>query len=742
MERTRSRERARRRVDLLVLLAAGLAVVVLLTAVHYGGGRASTSLALLERLEGHLLDLRFRARGPIDATDRLVMVAIDQPTIDRVGRFPLDRRVMAGALRTLGELGASQVIVDLAFTEHASPEEDEALVDALAHNEADILLGYFFYTGAADAPPAVEPERRAFFEGKALTVAPWAEGAGDILVPQAVHPPLAEVHEAAAGVGYLNLRVEGGGIVRRAQMLMAHEGRIYPTVELLSVAGEWIGLGGAGTPLFLGGSRARPRLSVGPREIVLDGAGTALINYPGPPGVFPTVSLVDVIDAGDGDATAAAELGALVDDRIVLLGPSAVGIWDRRDTPFSASTPAMEVHAAVLDNLLEDRFLQRPPWLQLAEWLVMLLGGMLLVVVLARAPLWAGIGASVAAVGGAMVGDQLLFSHALLWTQPLMFVAEVVILFAGMTALRLRQEAAARRRQEAERAQILDLFGRYVAGPVIQEMVDDPARIRLGGERREISVMFSDIVGFTGISEGLEPEQLASMLNIYLGKVTAAIQEHGGMLDKYIGDGVMALFGAPLADEDHPVHAVDATVAKLEALAAVNEELRSTGRLDETLRIGIGLNTGSAVVGNMGSEQRFEYSALGDAVNLAARLEGLTRVYKVDCIVSGPTRDAAARAYTFREIDKVKVKGKAKPVTIYELIGRADEVAPEHVPVYEAALAAMRERRWEEAGDGFRRVQELHPGDGPAQVMLSRLEEFAARPPAEDWDGSHGFTSK
>jgi len=729
-------------VDLLVLLAAGLAVVVLLTAVHYGGGRASTSLALLERLEGHLLDLRFRARGPIDATDRLVMVAIDQPTIDRVGRFPLDRRVMAGALRTLGELGASQVIVDLAFTEHASPEEDEALVDALAHNEADILLGYFFYTGAADAPPAVEPERRAFFEGKALTVAPWAEGAGDILVPQAVHPPLAEVHEAAAGVGYLNLRVEGGGIVRRAQMLMAHEGRIYPTVELLSVAGEWIGLGGAGTPLFLGGSRARPRLSVGPREIVRAGAGTALINYPGPPGVFPTVSLVDVIDAGDGDATAAAELGALVDDRIVLLGPSAVGIWDRRDTPFSASTPAMEVHAAVLDNLLEDRFLQRPPWLQLAEWLVMLLGGMLLVVVLARAPLWAGIGASVAAVGGAMVGDQLLFSHALLWTQPLMFVAEVVILFAGMTALRLRQEAAARRRQEAERAQILDLFGRYVAGPVIQEMVDDPARIRLGGERREISVMFSDIVGFTGISEGLEPEQLASMLNIYLGKVTAAIQEHGGMLDKYIGDGVMALFGAPLEDREHACHALDAALAKKAALAAVNEQLLASGRLDQPLAIGVGVNTGQAVVGNIGSDTRFEYSAIGDEVNLSARLEGLTRQYKVYCIVSQTTRDAAGEGFVFRRLDRVRVKGRDGPVDIHELVGTAADGAPPHVEEYESALTAVHEQRWEDALRGFDGILERWPDDGPARLLRARVEGYRADPPPEEWDGSHAFTSK
>jgi len=713
--------------------------------VAYGGDRSRASLALIDRIESFLLDLRFQARGALTPSDRLVQVALDQATIDREGRFPLDRRVLAGALTTLGELGTAQIIVDMVFTEPASPEEDAALIEALATCEADVLAGYFLYTGEGDMPPVVEPERVLAFQERTLKVRTYEAPAETALFAAVgLHPPLESVHEASDDVGYLNLRVDRGGIVRRAQLVMAHGDDVYPSIEVLSVVGEWIGFGGEGSPLSLERGSGGYELSVAGRSVGMDASGAAIVNYVGPEGVFPTISLVDVLEAGeaaDGDADREA-LRAKVSGKIVMLGPTAVGIWDRRDTPYAASTPAMEIHTSVIDNLLEDRFLHRPPWLQLAEWVAMLVLGVLLVLVLARAPMWTGGFVSVGLCAGILVVDRILFVTADLWSRPVLLLVQIGVLFTGMTALRFRQEAAQRRREQAERAKVLDLFGRYVAPAVINQMVGDPSQVRVGGERRDITIMFSDIVGFTTISEKLEPESLSSVLNIYLGKVTEAVQAHQGMVDKYIGDGVMALFGAPLADEDHPVHAVDATVAKLEALAAVNEELRSTGRLDETLRIGIGLNTGSAVVGNMGSEQRFEYSALGDAVNLAARLEGLTRVYKVDCIVSGPTRDAAARAYTFREIDKVKVKGKAKPVTIYELIGRADEVAPEHVPVYEAALAAMRERRWEEAGDGFRRVQELHPGDGPAQVMLSRLEEFAARPPAEDWDGSHGFTSK
>ena len=738
-------DRARERRDRWLLLGSGLVIVAILTAVAYGGDRSRTSLALIDRIESYLLDLRFQARGALTPSDRLVQVAIDQATIDREGRFPLDRRVLAGSLTTLGELGAQQIIIDMVFTEPATEEEDAALLEALSTCEADVLAGYFFYTGAGEVPPVVEPERIRSFEDRTLRVRTAGDPAEtEVFEAVGLHPPLVSVHEAADDVGYLNLRVDRGGIVRRAQLIMAHEGQVYPSIEVLSVVGEWVGFGGEGTPLSLEEGTGGHVLSVAGRPVQMDASGAAIVNYVGPPGVFPTLSLVDVLDGGaaeDGDPGREA-LRARVAGKIIMLGPSAVGIWDRRDTPFSASTPAMEIHTAVIDNLLEDRFLHRPPWLRLVEWLSMLVLGVLLVLVLARAPLWAGGLVSVGLAAGTLAVDHTLFVAAELWSRPLLQLVEIGVLFTGMTALRFRQEAAQRQREQAERAKVMDLFGRYVAPAVINQMVGDPAQVRIGGERREISVMFSDIVGFTTISESLDPVSLASVLNTYLGRVTDAIQVHQGMVDKYIGDGVMALFGAPLPDDQHPQHAVTAALAKLEALAEVNRELLASGQLEEPLRIGIGINTGAAVVGNMGSEQRFEYSALGDAVNLAARLEGLTRIYKVDCIISQSTRAASGDRFVYREIDMVRVKGKAKPVTIYELLGEAGGDVAEHVAVYGAALTAMRERRWEEAGEGFRRVLELHPDDGPARVMLGRLEEFAIRPPSEEWDGSHGFTSK
>ncbi len=737
--------RQARKIDRRNATVVGLGIVFLFAVFTFAGDRLGIPLGLAERLEGVLLDARFSMRGPLEPSPRVGMVAIDQPTIDRYGRFPLDRTVMADGLCALGELGAEVVVVDLVFTETSDEAADDALAAALTECDVPVVFGYFFYTGSQEAPPLIEEARVQRFAKEALDIdIHTKDGTNHVLPATGSHPPHERFLSRSMPIGYLNLRVDRGGIVRRAQMAIGFEGQIYPAIEVVAAAATKTPLDGEGTPLSLTGSALQPRL-VGPGvDVQLDPAGAALINYVGPQGTFPTVSLAEVLDAvsADADATQAATVRAAVEGRSVVLGPSAVGLWDRRDTPFSASTPAMQVHAAVMDNMFEDRFLARPGWLWLLEWLTLWFVGAVLALTLARAPLWLGatLTAIVAAVGFGL--SQVAFSHANLWVHVVPWATQLVVLFGVSTALRFAQEAAQRRREQAERMKVIELFGRYVAPEVVSQMVDSPDEVRIGGERRELTVLFSDIFGFTGISEKLEPEQLARLLNEYLGEVTVAIQLHRGMLDKYIGDAVMALFGVPLDDPDHVANALRAALAKQKALAVVNRRWAETGELDQPLRVGIGINTGIAAVGNMGSHVRFEYTALGDEVNLASRLEGLTRSYDLDCLVSQATRDAVGDAFLFREVDRVRVKGRGAPVTIFELLGEGDPEIPAHVPVYEKALEEMRAQRWDEAEAGFLRVLESHPGDGPGGVMLERVRAFRERPPPPGWDGSHVHTSK
>ncbi len=741
---TTDEARTRRR-DRWIATAVGLAIVFVFVVAIFAGDRLGIPLGLADRLEGAILDTRFSMRGPLEPSPRVALAAIDQFTIDRYGRFPLDRRVLADALCALGELGAEQVVVDLVFTEASDTAADDALIEALTGCDVPIVVGYFFYTETQEAPPLIERERVDKFSREALDIdAHLRGGETHMLAGTGVHPPHDRFLSRSMPIGHLNLRVDQGGIVRRTQFAIEFEDQLYPSIEAVAVAGTHTALDGDGTPLSLTGSVQNPRLTGPGIDIELDGSGAALINYVGPQGTFPTVSLAEVLEAvsQEGNASEAATVRGVVTGRSVILGPSAVGLWDRRDTPFSAASPAMQIHATVMDNMFEDRFLERPSWLWLLEWLVLGFIGAILAIVLARAPLWLGTAFS-ALVAAAGIGlSQAAFSRADLWVHVVPWTAEIGLLFGCLTALRFGQEAAQRRRERAERMKVIDLFGRYVAPEVVSRMVASPDEVRIGGERRELSILFSDIFGFTGISEKLPPERLASLLNEYLGEATVAIQDNRGMLDKYIGDAVMALFGVPLDDPRHAEHSLRAALAKLGAIEVVNRRWAATGELDEPLRVGIGINSGIAVVGNMGSAVRFEYTALGDEVNLASRIEGLTRKYDVDCLVSEATRNAVGQAFTFREVDRVQVKGRAASVTLYELLGEAGEEIPAHVPEYERALEHMRAQRWDEAEAGFQRVLESHPGDGPGTVMLERVRAFRVQPPSPGWDGAHTFSSK
>ncbi len=731
-----------RRRDRQQIVATGLALTVVLVAVAALAGRGTGGLGVVERVEEVVLDSKFRVRGAIEPSPRLALVEIDEETIERYGQFPFGRDVIGDALVLLGALGAEQVLVDLVFSEPAGGIEDGSLLSSLEQAPAPVTLGYFFYTDRAEGLSAM-PRFRAesFREGAAPLAAATPPDEGHLLRATGVQPVLDTLDDAAGGVGFLNVRVDHGGIVRRAQLVIAHGDRVYPSAEVVAAAIAALGTGGEGSPAYLAGGPYDPVLHIAERTVPLDPSGAALINYPGPSGTFPTVSLLDLLD-GAGDPARRGDLEAVLDGRTVLLGPSAVGIWDRRDTPFGASVPSMEIHAAILDNLLEDRFLRRPAGLLIAEWGLVLLLGVLLTLLLARAPVSAGaVTATVAAAVVVGLDLALLFPSGL-WVKWLLPLGSLALLFVVLATLRSRQEVRLRRLEREARDAVEQLFGRYVAPAVVREMLDRPEAVRIGGDRREISVLFSDVRGFTTISEHGDPEQIAAVLNEYFTAMSDAIQEHRGMVDKYMGDGIMALFGAPLPDDGHAALACAAAVAKLGALGRLNDRLRHRGLLREPLRIGIGINTGHAAVGNMGSVDRFEYTAIGDEVNLGSRLEGLTKQFGVACLVTDATRAAAGGRFVFREIDRVRVKGRDAAVAIHELVGPAGAPVPPHHARYTEALAHFRGRRWSEAEAICAAILDDHPDDGPTRHLLARVRQYHGEPPPPGWTGSYRAVSK
>jgi adenylate cyclase len=286
-----------------------------------------------------------------------------------------------------------------------------------------------------------------------------------------------------------------------------------------------------------------------------------------------------------------------------------------------------------------------------------------------------------------------------------------------------------------EKARLRSAFSRYVPPGVVDRIVADPSRVRLGGERRELTVLFSDIRGFSRSAENLEPEVLSEYLNEFLTPMTNLVLDEGGMLDKYIGDALMAVYGAPLEAADHAARACRTALAMQGALGGLNAEFARRG-LPE-VQVGIGINSGPMSVGNMGSQARFDYTVLGDAVNLGARLEALTREYRVDTLVGETTAALVADKFTFRELDTVRVKGRAGVGRIHELCGPAGDArfAADVLALFSAGLEHYRAGRWQEAEDSLRRFLERHADDGPSQVLLERIASLRARPPAAQWDG-------
>lgn len=717
-------------------------VLLLLLLGHVG---KLYNLGLIDRLDAGLYDLKIRLFQPAGADERVVIIDVDEKSLKEIGRWPWPREETARLTRSLFEqYGVAAVGFDVVFAEadqssglpvlerlaqgafagdagfgaslariRPQLDYDGKLADALASGPS--VLGFYF--NFAERPEIVGQLPAPLFACADLArhgVAP--------LAATGYNANLKRLQDRAAHAAFFNMEADFDGVARRMPLVMDFQGRCYGSLPLL---GTLAGMGSQGVKILPGQGHRPAALDLDGLRIPMDPAGRALVPYRDA-GAFAYVSASDVIKAR---APAAA-----LEGRIVLIGSTAPGIMDLRVTPISKVFPGVEIHANMISGILDGTVKWEPVGIVGIEVLVIAGVGLALAALLPVAtPLWAALAALALTL---LLGAGNFYAWSAHHAQ-LPLAASLLVVW-GLFVLNMTYGFFVEARSKA---QITKLFGQYVPPELVDEMAKDPARYSLRGESRVMSVLFSDIVGFTSISEKLEASQLAELLNVYLSAMTRVVQDGRGTIDKYIGDAIMAFWGAPMSDARHARDAVVVALRMQAALAELNPTLEARGW--PALKIGVGVNTGRMSVGNMGSEFRMAYTVMADAVNLASRLEALTRQYGVGVLAGEATR-AECPDIAFQLVDRVRVKGKDVPVAIYEPLGVAAELPPERLKeaeAFQAALADYEAQRWDEAEI---KLMELSRAQARKlyQVYLDRVTHFRFNPPAKDWDGVFTFTTK
>lgn len=464
------------------------------------------------------------------------------------------------------------------------------------------------------------------------------------------------------------------------------------------------------------------------RAFPVDSEGEAFINYYGKYREFPSISI--------GDVWAGTLPPDAVAGKVVFIGATATGTFDQRVTPFDDLAAGVITHATMADNMLTGQLLQRPLWSLLVEWAGLVLLALALGRFLEKSSVLAGVPITIIAMLVWHAIDLSLFcaGHVSVSFLP---IGEMAAIYVFQTIYRYNTE-------EKEKRQIRRAFQFYLTKSVMDDMLKNPSKLKLGGDKRVLSVLFSDIRGFTTISERLTPEQLAKLINEYLTPMTNLVFETGGTLDKYIGDALMAIWGAPVEQPDHALRCCRTAVAMMRELGKLQEAWRMDGRDYPPIDIGIGINSGPMVVGNMGADQRFDYTVLGDNVNLASRLEGTNKDYQSHIIISESTLLLCEGRIAARQLGAVRVKGKREPVRIYELMDDKPATGDlaEIIAKFDAGVQAFREQRWADARAKFLEIQADHPDDGPTRAYLGFVDEYEKDPPGEGWDGVYTMTHK
>lgn len=735
------RRRARNVPFAAALVATLVALALLAVHVHV------RPIPGVEDLEGLTIDARFHVRGPrAPAASDIVIVGLDDRTRRANYDIFISRAAWAQFLDKLAAKHPRLVALDLFFDEPEvvlppalaarvralaaeAPEPappgsqlarmqttlsdiaarlrgDELLARSIAA-AGNVYLGASFTGGAATA--AAPPHE---LDAAAIGQVAIADGGGARRPDTAgsVAVTLPALAAGAAGAGSVNYTRDPDGVTRSMPLAVAYGGRYYTSLGLsvaLAATNQ-----ARQTSYIVGASTLR----AGDRTLPLGPHASATLDVLGP-GAFPRISAADIMAGATPDADLAGKL--------VFVGFTHQA-YDKVATPLDRLADGVELHATLAENILANRLLDH------AGPLTTGLATAALCVLVALAQLrrirrraWVP-----PVVALAVIAGYLALAYSLFLRGTLIDVGAPCVL---ATAVLLAATIGGLATEGREKAQLRATFSRYVSGEVVDQLVADPSRARLGGERRELTVLFSDIRGFSKLAEAMAPEALAALLGEYLTPMTELVLASGGTLDKYIGDAVMAMWSAPLPLPDHAARACEVALRMQEELAVLNVAWAAAGK--PTLAIGVGLNTGTMVVGNMGSAARFDYTVIGDEVNLASRLEGLTKEYGAAVLVGEATARAAGAGFVLRELDVVRVSGRATAAPVFELLGRAGVAVD---PAYAAALALYRARELPAARAAFAAIT----GDRPAAVMAARCAILEATPPSAGWDGVYDQRGK
>ena len=662
-----------------------LCVIALFVADELG-----LDVPLLGQIERKTYDMRLRALP--SAPPRFVTIAaIDEASLAKIGRWPWSRTTFAVLAERLDQLGAKVIAFDLFFPERESPRADAQFARAISSTKK-VVLGTVFIDNDTEirylGPAGLAAARLAIAPQAIADVRSSAQGEPVFKRPEpyGVLVNILELQGGAAYAGHIDVPPDPDGVVRRAPLIRRFDGRYFPAFDV-QVARAYLE---AEVPALELASYGIAGLKLGEHSIPLDEEGRLLVRHRRP-GSFAAVPIVDILE-GRADA-------ALLKGRVVLVGNTATGIGDARVTPFGATLPGVEVRASIIESLLQGDALQRPEWMMVADVAAMALIALLLIVLLPRLGVSGGGVLAAALLGGYLALAVYLFESQGLWLNLVYPTLLVALLFATATLVEYFFTFS-------EKRYLKVAFQHYVPPAVVDDLVADAGKLQLGGEKRELTVLFSDIRGFTTLSEAMAPEDLVKLMNEYFTVMTEKVFQHRGSLDKYIGDAIMAVFGAPVAEPQHAAFACRSALDMVRTLRTFQDSLRQRGL--PAIDIGIGINTGPMVVGNMGSKSRFNYTVVGDAVNLASRIEHLNKEYGTNILVSEytylPLKDEFPLA---REVDRVHVRGRAQPVHLFELFAEERDWLDE----YRAAYAVMRDGDAQRAAGLFAALH-ARTGDG------------------------------
>lgn len=723
----------------------GSLVILMIFLLHSIG---YWNISLFDRLEQIAYDFRVNLTVTNEGDPQILIIDIDEDSLREIGQYPWPREYVADLLYLLfAEYGVSALGFDIVFAEpdrrgasealqnivDRRPELAETITPLIAEVNGDRQLGELL----AQTPAVLgfyldrEPEEKTPSVGqlpKPLVInSPLPPSL--LPIPKASrfsgNQPVLQDNALSAGF-FDNPLIDQDGVFRRVPMIQEYNGEYYQSLSLAVVRSV---LGMPPVDFIMSGDESNPileALNVGGFRIPVDNQSGVLVPYYGGRGTFEYISVIDVFRK-----TVPKEK---LEGAIVLIGASAPGLLDLRTTPIQSVYPGVEVHANLIAGILHQSFKEQPTYTVGGEIIVLILLGLLLTLALPRMnPLPILIGSS-------LIFTSIWYGNLFLWVEHkwVFPLATPILLSALIIAYQLAYGYLIESRGKRH---LTRLFGQYIPPELVDEMNENPGSISLEGESREMTVLFSDVRGFTTISEGLNPEELTRLMNAFLTPMTGVIHEYRGTIDKYMGDAIMAFWGAPLRDPLHAKHGVEAGLRMIEIMKELGPEFKKRGWPE--LKVGVGLNTGPMNVGNMGSEFRMAYTVLGDAVNLGSRLEGLTKQYGVDLMVSESTA-LAADDYLYRELDLVKVKGKHEPVAIFEPIALKSTISDATIHSLDRYHLALKHFRNQDWGYAERLLTELLSEEKRMiyDIYLDRINLYREHSPGQDWDGVFTHTSK